>query len=38
MKQKFGAVAQLARAVRSQRTGHGFDPHRLHHYFLKRSL
>ena len=26
-----GAVAQLARAIRSHRIGHGFDSHQLHH-------
>ena len=25
-----GAVAQLARAIRSHRIGHGFDSHQLH--------
>ena len=27
-----GAVAQLARAIRSHRIGHGFDSHQLHHF------
>ena len=30
-----GAVAQLARAIRSHRIGHGFDSHQLHHPSLK---
>ena len=29
-----GAVAQLARAIRSHRIGHGFDSHQLHQNLL----
>ena len=30
----YGAVAQLARAIRSHRIGRGFDSHLLHQNFL----
>ena len=33
-----GAVAQLARAIRSHRIGHGFDSHQLHHFAKHKPL
>ena len=35
---KNGAVAQLARAIRSHRIGHGFDSHQLHHFWSSKPL
>ena len=34
---KQGAVAQLARAIRSHRIGRGFDSHLLHHFCLRQK-